>query len=145
MLTARLGIVEGEEMAEAAGGKQAAVESVPGQMSLFEQFEPRRQRLRFRGPRGAGADGCRRTGGGAAGLENARTGLAEVERLLADAEFAAAQARKAADEDRSEAQQARARSELAGERLAAAVGALEAARSVLGDEDVETRRGRGDG
>jgi hypothetical protein len=58
--------------------------------------------------------------------------------LLGDAEFAAAQARKAADEDRSEAQQARARAELAGERLAAALAALEAARSLLGDEDVET-------
>ncbi len=138
VLAARLGIIEGEETAEEPPAKQAAIESVPGQMSLFEQFEPDDNAFDFEdlevpAPMDVGelAVAQRR-------LENARSGLAEVERLLGDAEFAAAQARKAADEDRSEAQQARARAELAGERLAAALAALEAARSLLGDEDVET-------
>ncbi|MEU4389512.1 AAA family ATPase [Kribbella sp. NPDC023855] len=136
VLTSRLGFVEGEP-AEEPPAKQAAVEDVPGQMSLFEQFEPDENAFDFAEleipePMDVGelAVAQRR-------LENARTGLAEAERLLADAEFAAAQARKAADEDRSEAQQARARSELAGERLAAAVEALEAARSVLADDQVD--------
>jgi recombinational DNA repair ATPase RecF len=136
VLTSRLGFIEGDEV-EAPQAKQAAVESVPGQMSLFEQFEPDENAFEFEDfevpePMDVGelavAQGR---------LENARTGLAEAERLLADAEFAAAQARKAADEDRSEAQQSRARAELAGERLAAAIEALEAARSVLADDDVE--------
>ncbi|MEV8371817.1 AAA family ATPase [Kribbella sp. NPDC056861] len=136
VLTSRLGFVEGEELEEPAA-KQPADVSVPGQMSLFEQFEPDENAFDFEDfevpePMDVGelAVAQRR-------LENARTGLAEAESLLADAEFAAAQARKAADEDRSEAQQARARAELAGERLAAAVEALEAARSVLADDDVE--------
>ena len=136
VLTSRLGFVEGDEVEEPQA-KQAAVESVPGQMSLFEQFEPDENAFEFEDfevpePMDVGelAVAQRR-------LENARTGLAEAERLLADAEFAAAQARKAADEDRSEAQQSRARAELAGERLAAAIEALEVARSVLADDDVE--------
>lgn len=136
VLTSRLGFVEGEPVEEPPA-KQVAVEDVPGQMSLFEQFEPDENAFDFADleipePMDVGelAVAQRR-------LENARTGLAEAERLLADAEFAAAQARKAADEDRSEAQQARARAELAGERLAAAVEALEAARSVLADDEVD--------
>lgn len=136
VLTSRLGFADGEEVDEPPA-KQAAVESVPGQMSLFEQFEPDENAFDFEDleipePMDVGelAVAQRR-------LENARTGLAEAERLLADAEFAAAQARKAADEDRSEAQQARARAELAGERLAAAVEALEAARALLADDEVE--------
>ncbi|WP_433022588.1 AAA family ATPase [Kribbella sp. CA-294648] len=136
VLTSRLGFVEGEPVEEPPA-KQAAVEDVPGQMSLFEQFEPDENAFDFADleipePMDVGelAVAQRR-------LENARSGLAEAERLLADAEFAAAQARKAADEDRSEAQQARARAELAGERLAAAVEALEAARSVLADDEVD--------
>lgn len=137
VLTSRLGFAEREEVFEEPPSKQPAVESVPGQMSLFEQFEPDENAFDFEdleipAPLDVGelATAQRR-------LENARTGLAEAERLLGDAEFAAAQARKAADEDRSEAQQARARAELAGERLAAAVEALEAARALLADEDVE--------
>ncbi|HET6295081.1 MAG TPA: AAA family ATPase [Kribbella sp.] len=137
VLAARLGIVEGEETAEGRESAQPAVVSVPGQMSLFEQFEPDENAFDFEdlevpAPLDVGelAVAQRR-------LETARTELAEAERLLADAEFAAAQARKAADEDRSESQQARARAELAGERLAAALEALEAARSLLADEDVE--------
>lgn len=139
VLVARLGIAEGEEAAEEPAPRQAAaVESVPGQMSLFEQFEPDENAFDFEdlevpAPMEIGelAVAQRR-------LENARAGLAEAEGLLRDAEFAAAQARKAADEDRSEAQQARARAELAGERLAAAVAALEAARALLDDAGVET-------
>ncbi|TCM50025.1 AAA family ATPase [Kribbella sp. VKM Ac-2568] len=138
LLAARLGIVEGEEPAEERESKQPAVEAVPGQMSLFEQFEPDENAFDFEdfevpAPMDVGelAVAQRRQ-------EDARSELAEVERLLADAEFAAAQARKAADEDRSEAQQARARAELAGERLTAAVEALEAARAVLADEDVDS-------
>lgn len=133
LLVARLGVGAVDE-SEESGAKQPAVEGVPGQMSLFEEF--------------AGDDTFdfddlvvpMETGdlaGAQRALEDARTELAAVERLLADAEFAAAQARKAADEDRSEAQQARARSELAGERLAAAVESLEAARAVLSDDDVD--------
>lgn len=139
VLVARLGIAEGEEAADEPAPRQsAAVESVPGQMSLFEQFEPDENAFDFEdlevpAPMEIGelAVAQRR-------LENARAGLAEAEGLLRDAEFAAAQARKAADEDRSEAQQARARAELAGERLAAAVAALEAARALLDDAGVET-------
>ncbi|WP_238155220.1 DNA repair ATPase [Kribbella soli] len=131
VLTARLGA---EEEAEDAGGKEAAVEGVPGQMSLFEEFASPHDTLfdDFDVPEPEPDDlsGAQRV------LEEARSGLADAERLLTDAEFAAAQARKAADEDRSEAQNARARSELAGERLAAAVEALESARSVLDDEAV---------
>jgi len=137
VLAARLGIVEGEEAAGERESAQPAAVSVPGQMSLFEQFEPDENAFDFEdlevpAPLDVGelAVAQRR-------LETARTELAEAERLLADAEFAAAQARKAADEDRSESQQARARAELAGERLAAALEALEAARSLLADEDVE--------
>ncbi|MFI5707850.1 AAA family ATPase [Kribbella sp. NPDC051620] len=136
LLTSRLGFVEGEPVEEPAP-KQVADVSVPGQMSLFEQFEPDENAFDFEDleipePMDVGelAVAQRR-------LENARSGLAEAEALLADAEYAAAQARKAADEDRSEAQQARARAELAGERLAAAVEALEAARELLADDDVE--------
>ncbi|GAA1601697.1 DNA repair ATPase [Kribbella karoonensis] len=128
VLTARLGTDEEES------GKQPAVEGVPGQMSLFEEFASPHDTL-FDGfevdePEPDDLAGAQRA------LENARDGLAEAERLLADAEFAAAQARKAADEDRSEAQNARARSELAGERLTAALESLEAARGVLDDEAV---------
>lgn len=130
VLTARLGPDEAED----ASDKAPAVEGVPGQMSLFEEFASPHDTLfdDFELPVSEPDDltGAQRA------LEEARDGLAEVERLLGDAEFAAAQARKAADEDRSEAQQARARSELAGERLAAAVEALEAARAVLDDEAV---------
>ncbi|MEV6414266.1 AAA family ATPase [Kribbella sp. NPDC051718] len=136
LLTSRLGFVEGESVEEPAP-KQVADVSVPGQMSLFEQFEPDENAFDFEDleipePMDVGelAVAQRR-------LENARSGLAEAESLLADAEYAAAQARKAADEDRSEAQQARARAELAGERLAAAIESLEAARSLLADDDVE--------
>ncbi|GAA3543136.1 AAA family ATPase [Kribbella ginsengisoli] len=136
LLTSRLGFVEGEPVEEPAP-KQVADVSVPGQMSLFEQFEPDENAFDFEDleipePMDVGelAVAQRR-------LENARSGLAEAESLLADAEYAAAQARKAADEDRSEAQQARARAELAGERLAAALESLEAARGLLADGDVE--------
>ncbi|RZT26316.1 DNA repair exonuclease SbcCD ATPase subunit [Kribbella sp. VKM Ac-2569] len=130
VLTARLGADEETEDA----GKETAVEGVPGQMSLFEEFASPHDTLfdDFDVPEPEPDDlsGAQRV------LEEARSGLADAERLLTDAEFAAAQARKAADEDRSEAQNARARSELAGERLAAAVEALESARSVLDDEAV---------
>ena len=136
VLTARLG---DEDEAEEAGGKQSAVEGVPGQMSLFEEFASPHDTLfdDFEVPASEPGD----LAGAQRALEDARDALAEVERLLADAEFAAAQARKAADEDRSEAQQARARSELAGERLAAAIEALEAARVVLDDEAVSAAEG----
>ncbi|TCC25630.1 AAA family ATPase [Kribbella speibonae] len=133
VLTARLQVGETAE----DSGKQPAVESVPGQMSLFAEF------TEFESSHDTLFDDVDEPGlkpGDLAGaqrvLEEARSGLADVERLLTDAEFAAAQARKAADEDRSEAQNARARSELAGERLAAAVESLESARSVLDDEAV---------
>jgi hypothetical protein len=103
-------------------------------MSLFEEFASPHDTLfeGFEPPVAEPGD----LAGAQRALEEARDGLAEVERLLGDAEFAAAQARKAADEDRSEAQNARARSEIAAERLAAAVEALEAARAVLDDEAV---------
>ncbi|WP_427894001.1 AAA family ATPase [Kribbella sp. GL6] len=131
VLTARLGTAD-----EESGSKQPAVEGVPGQMSLFEEFASPHDTL-FDGfevdePEPDDLAGAQRA------LETARDGLGEAERLLADAEFAAAQARKAADEDRSEAQNARARSELAAERLAAALESLEAARAVLDDESVGT-------
>ncbi|TCC15315.1 AAA family ATPase [Kribbella sindirgiensis] len=133
VLTARLQV---GELAEDSG-KQPAVEAVPGQMSLFAEF------TEFDSSHDTLFDDIDEPGlepGDLASaqrvLEEARSGLADVERLLTDAEFAAAQARKAADEDRSEAQNARARSELAGERLAAAVESLESARSVLDDEAV---------
>ncbi|MEU4293528.1 DNA repair ATPase [Kribbella sp. NPDC026596] len=131
VLTARLG--DDDESDETAG-KQPAVEGVPGQMSLFAEFESPHDTLfdDFEVPASEPDD----LAGAQRALEDVRDGLAEAERLLADAEFAAQQARKAADEDRSEAQQARARSELAGERLAAAVEALDAARTVLDDEAV---------
>jgi hypothetical protein len=131
VLMARLG---DEDDAEEAGGKPPAVEGVPGQMSLFEEFASPHDTLfdDFEMPAAEPGD----LGGAQRALEDARDALAEVERLLADAEFAAAQARKAADEDRSEAQQARARSELAGERLTAAIEALDAARAVLDDSGV---------
>jgi hypothetical protein len=132
VLTARLGPAD---EAEESDGK-AAVEGVPGQMSLFEEFASPHDTLfdDFDVPEPEPDDltGAQRA------LEDARSGLAEAERLLADAEFAAAQARKAADEDRSEAQNARARAELAGERLAAAAEALESARTVLDDDMVGT-------
>jgi hypothetical protein len=139
LLCARLGISaatgEVEEDEPKPSGKQLPpVEDVPGQMSLFEEFEE--DTFDFSDlvvPAMEGGD----LGAAERALEDARAELAVAERLLSDAEFAAAQARKAADEDRSEAQQARARSELAAERLAAAVDALEAARAVLADEDVE--------
>ncbi len=133
VLTARLGVGDEDETDE-GGGKQPAVEGVPGQMSLFEEFASPHDTLfddfELPEPEPDDLTGAQRV------LEEARVGLAEAERLLADAEFAAAQARKAADEDRSDAQNARARSELAGERLAAAVEALEAARALLDDEAV---------
>ncbi|TCC49793.1 DNA repair ATPase [Kribbella capetownensis] len=136
VLTARLGVGADDDVeAEEGGGKQPAVEGVPGQMSLFEEFASPHDTLDFEDfevPVSAPDD----LAGAQRALEEARDALAEVERLLGDAEFAAAQARKAADEDRSEAQQARARSELAGERLAAAVEALEAARDLLDDDAV---------
>ncbi|MGW1340766.1 AAA family ATPase [Kribbella sp. NPDC002412] len=130
VLTARLGTDEPEETAD----KQAAVEGVPGQMSLFEEFASPLDTLfeGFEPPAAEPGD----LAGAQAFLEEARSALAEVERLLGDAEFAAAQARKAADEDRSEAQNARARSEIAAERLAAAVEALESARAVIDDDAV---------
>jgi hypothetical protein len=127
VLTARLGADDETEDA----GKRTAVEGVPGQMSLFEEFVSPLDTL-FDVPEPEPDD----LGGAQRVLDSAREALAEVERLLKDAEFAVEQARKAADEDRSEAQNARARSELAGERLAAAVEALESARSVLDDEAV---------
>ncbi len=130
VLTARLGPDEPDE------DQQVAVEGVPGQMSLFEEFASPHDTLfdDFELPVSEPDDltGAQRV------LEEARDALAEVERLLGDAEFAAAQARKAADEDRSEAQNARARSEIAAERLAAAVDALETARGALADEAVAT-------
>ncbi|TDW22956.1 AAA family ATPase [Kribbella kalugense] len=131
VLTARLGPDDEDEET----GKPA-VEGVPGQMSLFEEFASPHDTLfdDFEVPEPEEGD----LAGAQRALEEARDGLAEVERLLADAEFAAAQARKAADEDRSEAQNARARSELAGERLAAAVESLEAARALLDDAGVAT-------
>ncbi|TCN31082.1 DNA repair exonuclease SbcCD ATPase subunit [Kribbella orskensis] len=138
LLAARLGIVEGEEPAEERESKQPAVEAVPGQMSLFEQFEPDENAFDFEDFEVPAPMDVAELAVAQRRLEDARSELAEVERLLADAEFAAAQARKAADEDRSEAQQARARAELAGERLTAAVEALEAARAVLADEDVDS-------
>ncbi|MFK4085783.1 AAA family ATPase [Kribbella sp. NPDC020789] len=133
VLTARLGVGE-EDDGEQSGGKQAPVEGVPGQMSLFEEFASPHDTLfdDFEPPAAPVDDltGAQRA------LDEARAELGVVERLLADAEFAAQQARKAADEDRSEAQQARARSELAGERLAAAMDALTAARKLLDDDAV---------
>ncbi|MEV5964446.1 AAA family ATPase [Kribbella sp. NPDC051952] len=136
VLTARLGA---DEDAEESDGKQSAVEGVPGQMSLFEEFASPLDTLfddfELPAPAPNDLDAAQRA------LEEARDGLAEAERLLADAEFAAAQARKAADEDRSEAQNARARSELAGERLTAAVEALDAARAILDDEAVAVAEG----
>jgi hypothetical protein len=131
VLTARLGPQGSEESED----KQPAVEGVPGQMSLFEEFASPHDTLFFEDvdlPAVAPDD----LAGAQRALEDARAELAAVERLLADAEFAAAQARKAADEDRSEAQNARARSEIAGERLAAAVESLEAARAALDDDAV---------
>ena len=129
VLTARLGP---EDDAEEAG--KPAVEGVPGQMSLFEEFASPHDTLfdDFDVPEPEADDlaAAQQT------LDSAREALAEAERLLSDAEFAVAQARKAADEDRSEAQNARARSELAGERLTSAVEALEAARAVLDDDGV---------
>ncbi|HET6743676.1 MAG TPA: AAA family ATPase, partial [Kribbella sp.] len=104
VLTARLGPAD---EAEESDGK-AAVEGVPGQMSLFEEFaSPHDTLFEVDEPEPDDLSGAQRA------LESARHGLAEAERLLTDAEFAAAQARKAADEDRSEVQNARARSELA--------------------------------
>ncbi|TDD20410.1 DNA repair ATPase [Kribbella turkmenica] len=134
VLTARLGVGADDEAEGEETSKQPAVEGVPGQMSLFEEFASPHDTLfeDFEPPASEPDDlsGAQRV------LEEARDGLAEAERLLRDAEFAAAQARKAADEDRSEAQNARARSEIAAERLAAAIEALEAARSVLDDDAV---------
>ncbi|WP_112248847.1 AAA family ATPase [Kribbella monticola] len=137
LLCARLGVSstgEEEEETKSAGKRQAPVEDVPGQMSLFSQFEEEEGTFDFEDlPALEGGE----LGAAERSLENARAELAVAERLLSDAEFAAAQARKAAEEDRSEAQQARARSELAEERLAAAVEALDAARAVLADENVD--------
>lgn len=139
LLAARLGVFGDEppeEEEEAPKGKQQpAVENVPGQMSLFEEFAE--DTFDFEDlvmPEPLAPDDL---AGAQRALEDARTELATAERLLTDAEFAAAQARKAADEDRSEAQQARARAELAAERVAAASAELEAARVVLADEDVD--------
>ncbi|HZX08522.1 DNA repair ATPase, partial [Kribbella sp.] len=137
LLTARLGVGEADESgASESGGKQPAVEGVPGQMSLFEEFASPHDTLfdDFEVPEPEPDD----LAGAQRALEAARDSLGESERLLADAEFAAAQARKAADEDRSEAQNARARSELAAERLAAALESLESARAILDDEAVGT-------
>jgi hypothetical protein len=139
LLTARLGVGEADETGDGgsqSGGKQPAVEGVPGQMSLFEEFASPHDTLfdDFDVPEPEPDDlaGAQRT------LEEARDGLGEAERLLADAEFAAAQARKAADEDRSEAQNARARAEIASERLVAALESLESARAILDDDAVGT-------
>ncbi|ONI69428.1 DNA repair ATPase [Kribbella sp. ALI-6-A] len=137
LLSARLGVTGDEEPEEEAaapkGKQQPAVENVPGQMSLFEEFAEDTFDFEDLVEPLAPDD----LAGAQRALEDARSELATAERLLADAEFAAAQARKAADEDRSEAQQARARAELAAERVAAATAELEAARAVLADEDVE--------
>ncbi|TDD55735.1 DNA repair ATPase [Kribbella antibiotica] len=132
VLTARLGI--GDEDGEQGGSKQAAVEGVPGQMSLFEEFVSPLDTLfdDFELPEAPADD----LGAAQRVLDDVRAELAGVERLLTDAEFAAAQARKAADEDRSEAQQARARSEIAEERLAAAIDSLSSARKALDDAAV---------
>jgi hypothetical protein len=139
LLAARLGVFgdvpEPEEEETPKGKQQPAVENVPGQMSLFEEFAE--DTFDFEDlvmPEPLAPDDL---AGAQRSLEDARTELATAERLLTDAEFAAAQARKAADEDRSEAQQARARAELAAERVAAATAELEAARAVLADEDVD--------
>ncbi|GAA1515075.1 AAA family ATPase [Kribbella lupini] len=139
LLAARLGVFgdePAEEEEEAPKGKQQpAVENVPGQMSLFEEFAE--DTFDFEDlvmPEPLAPDDLT---GAQRALEDTRAELATAERLLGDAEFAAAQARKAADEDRSEAQQARARAELAAERVAAATAELEAARAVLADEDVD--------
>jgi hypothetical protein len=139
LLCARLGITSSDEAAAeedvpAAKNKQPIIEDVPGQMSLFEEFEEDTFDFELVLPEPAAPGDL---AGAQRALETARAELAAAERLLTDAEFAAAQARKAADEDRSEAQNARARAELAAERLAAAVAELEAARSVLADEGVE--------
>ncbi|TWD83807.1 DNA repair exonuclease SbcCD ATPase subunit [Kribbella amoyensis] len=138
VLCARLGITDSEPEEEEeppAKGKQPIVEDVPGQMSLFEEFEEDTFDFDDLVIPAAAAPGD--LAGAQLLLEGARTEFATAERLLADAEFAAAQARKAADEDRSEAQQARARAELAAERVAAAEEALDAARTVLPDDQVE--------
>ncbi|MGC4943029.1 AAA family ATPase [Kribbella sp. DT2] len=137
LLAARLGVFGDEPAEEEApkGKQQPAVENVPGQMSLFEEFAE--DAFDFEDmvmPEPLAPDDL---SGAQRALEDARAELATAERLLADAEFAAAQARKAADEDRSEAQQARARAELAAERVAAATAELESARAVLADEDVD--------
>lgn len=140
LLAARLGVfgdepAEEEEEAAPKGKQPAAVENVPGQMSLFEEFAE--DTFDFEDlvmPEPLAPDDL---SGAQRALEDTRAELATAERLLTDAEFAAAQARKAADEDRSEAQQARARAELAAERVAAATASLEAARAVLADEDVD--------
>ncbi|GAA0618558.1 AAA family ATPase [Kribbella sandramycini] len=133
VLTARLG---DPEETEESGGKPAAVEGVPGQMSLFEEFASPLDTLfdDFEVPEPEQGDlaGAQRL------LDQARAELAAVERMLTDAEFAVAQSRKAAEEDRSEAQQARARAELAGERLAAALETLETARGLLDDDAVSS-------
>jgi chromosome segregation ATPase len=125
-----------------------AVEGVPGQLSLFAEFDEEVLDAEVSGPRAAdaGAAGQPPDGPGSAAelsaaqatLEQLRAELGVAERLLADAEFAAAQARKAADADHAEAQQARARCELAAERLTAATEALEAARAELADDEVES-------
>lgn len=144
LLSARLGMrlsPEGPDDDPEPDDRPAAVEGVPGQMSLFEELGLEQPAFEFEEPETGTTDtagGAAELGSAEAALEEARAELATAERLLADAEFAAAQARKAADEDRSEAQQARARCELAAERLAAATEALEVARAEAADEDVES-------
>ncbi|MDX6239780.1 MAG: hypothetical protein QOG10_4595 [Kribbellaceae bacterium] len=137
LLSARLGATAAEGEPE-QDDRPAAVEGVPGQMSLFEELGFEEEAFDFEDlEQGTTAVGdAADLGAAQQSLEESRAELAAVERLLADAEFTAAQARKAADEDRSEAQQARARSELTGERLAAAAEALDAARAEVADEGV---------
>ncbi|HEU4948395.1 MAG TPA: AAA family ATPase [Kribbella sp.] len=148
VLSARLGVSPSADIPEEPEqeDRPPAVEGVPGQMSLFEEFEEDTLDFEAFAALDTGATeavaepipgGRAELGAAEQALEEARAELAVAERLLADAEFAAAQARRAADEDRSEAQQARARCELAAERLAAVTEALEAARAEASDDEVE--------
>jgi hypothetical protein len=137
VLSARLGTTTSEGEPE-QDDRPAAVEGVPGQMSLFEELGFEEEVFDFEDLEPSTTSDAADFGAAQQSLEQARAELAAVEHLLADAEFAAAQARKAADEDRSEAQQVRARCELTAERLAAAAEALDAARAEVADEDVES-------
>jgi hypothetical protein len=137
LLSARLGTTTSAGEPE-QDDRPAAVEGVPGQMSLFEELGFEEEVFDFEDLEPSRTSDAADLGAAQQSLEEVRAELAAVERLLADAEFAAAQARKAADEDRSEAQQVRARCELTAERLAAAAEALDAARAEVADEDVES-------